>query len=823
MRPFAQRNHDCRCYSATRIASKGIDPLLIFDDAPSQEKWTTAFFESPSRRGTVFFMRSGFLLASFSIVIALVSGCAESGRGSGKCANQSCDMAVVGKLDSGVVDLHVTQDLADPNSGVDFSEPADLRRLFVFGEPCSDQLQCADQICVLAGVSGFCSKQCASKSDCPGGFDCYAVLGGGVDPGLVVNICIPENNLLCTQCADATECSATGNDLCLASITGGKFCARDCTNISCPTNFECQTVSSAGQDWKQCMPKSGSCDCSDDLKDTTVTCDLTTPLGTTCKGTYTCQGTTKGWSTCLPPSMTDTLDDYIDNNCDGVDGLLSDAVFVATTGKNEDLCGLTAAMPCLTISYGQQVALTVNRHNVYVQVGSYGETVKMLGGVNIVGGFGTDWVHKARTVNEVHITGSYYYDSIANRSEYISVFAHEFTTQSTLVDLFVDGPDATSGPAGRSSYAIHLSNGNLKLDKVTVTAGPGATGTSGANGTNAANINVTTAMNGKVGGNAVNLGGCCDDSTRVAGGNGGTNSCDGVDKSGGKGGSGGKTDDGCGCCCFGENATGGDAGANAVSGGFYVSGVAYSYGGSAGSTCGHGWNAYLGYVDNGDGGTGGAKGAVASGYWTAKSGVDGIVGSHGTGGGGGGGGGGCDTDLDDLGAGGGGGGAGGCAAKTSGKQGTGGGGSFGVFAYSTTLDKSTLTLVNCKITRGNGGTGGKGGNGGRGQGGGAGNTGGTNVSGTANVYGGNGNNGGHGGHSGAGGGGAGGASVGVLDFNSNVVGTCTTTGGAKGLGGAGGDTVGIGDNDGNPAGEGGDGSDGASTSVLVCSSTATCG
>ncbi len=744
-------------------------------------------------------MRSGFTLASLGLVasLSLLGACAESGGAGGKCTGSKCVDLGIGGNDASVLDLRPVQDLTDPNAGHDFSEPSDMTRLFVFGEPCSDPLQCADSICVLSGVSGFCSKQCGSKSDCPGGFDCYGVLGGGIDPGLVVNICVPESNLLCTQCADSTECSATGRDLCLTSITGAKFCARDCSTVSCPANYECKTVTSGNKDYKQCLPTSGACDCNDDLKDTTSACTIMTPLNTSCAGAYTCQGTASGWSACQPPSMADTLDDYKDNNCDGVDGILTDAVFVATGGTDQDLCGLTFDMPCKTITYGIQIADTYNRPNVYVQAGYYDETVIMMNGINVIGGFDDTWQRAARTTSghDVHIRGSSYYDSIENTSENISVWAHGLAVETTLQEVVVEG--LTANVPGKSSYAIHVKGSKLTLKNVTVIGGNGKAGTNGTPGTDASST-YTYAMQGKDGANGREEPGCNTD--RQSGGAAGTRTCangDGsyFDASGGAGGQSGTVDTDCSCGTFDQwncdyCSRGGIRGdAAPYNGGSCGTGSASfgCYGAASGSSCydsgtptpsgGGGKN---GTTTNGGGGGGGNLGRISGSYWRPNDGADGKIGSHGSGGGGGGGSGGNDSGSpDDQGASGGGGGAGGCRAPSAGTAGTGGGGSFGVFALS-----STLTLSGCTIQRGIGGAGGTGGDGGTGQPGAPGGPGGIAFSGVGK--GGDGGDGAHGGHSGGGGGGAGGHSIGIFYYGTTLTGTCTATGGAVGAkGGAG--------------------------------------
>lgn len=770
-------------------------------------------------------MRSSSIFTSLALLssLSVLYGCAESGSGAGKCSGSQCDLAVGGGgVDLSANDLKPLQDLTDPNAGGDFSEATDMTRLFVFGEPCSDPLQCADNICVLAGVSGFCSKQCADKTECPSGFDCFAVLGGGIDPGLVINICIPETNLLCTPCEDSTECSATGRDLCLPSVTGDKFCARDCATVSCPSNYDCKTVTVANKEFKQCIPKSGACDCNEDLKDTQFQCDIATPLGTTCKGARTCGGDALGWSMCNPPSMTDTLDDYVDNNCDGVDGVLTDAVFVSANDSiaaDDDGCGLTPAHPCRHITFGMQVAWTYDRKNVYIQGGVYDETVQLISGFNLVGGFDGSWSRAGRTVSghDVHITGTAWYDAIANRTEYVAIVGRDLSTDTGLYDLIIEAPDASNGAPGQSSYGVHLTNSNVKLTHVTIVGNKGANGSSGSDGQQAASLGVTSGMAGGDGGgaNEHNTGLSCsfDEGNRGKRGPAGDNSCDSgggffSSTAGGVGGRGGSGDaNGC-------NAGAGEKGEDGAS----------AFGCPGGPGCGAlplnatcnsstGQVGKDGTTTDGNGGSAIASGFLTAGYWRGKTGGGGFLGSHGGGGGGGSGSGGCDSGIDDWGAGGGGGGAGGCRARAAGTGGTGAGGSFGIVSIG-----STVTVSDCKITRGIGGIGGKGGAGKSGQAGGSPGAGGPEQTSNAGdqAPGGNGGWGARGGHSGPGAGGAGGASYGVLNNNGTLNGSCSVAGGAPGQGGDPGDTV----TGGKTAAKG---STGTSGDVLTCSSSTTCG
>ncbi len=550
-------------------------------------------------------------------------------------------------------------------------------------------------------------------------------------------------------------------------------------------------------------------------------CSITTPFGT-CDGARTCQGAT-GWGSCDPPSSTDVPDaTYTDDNCDGIDGDYDAGIFVSRNqGADSSGCGLVHTDPCATIGQGLIRAITTGRNYVYVQASAtdYGEIVSMVVGKHIYGGYDANWVRGPYTdpAHRVRISGGL--DTATN--QYMTLKAHNLVAPTTVADLYIVGPDASGATAdgARSSYAVHVDGGNLTLERVTVIAGNGASGSGGSTGMPTASAAYSSAMQGKSGGAAAQLASACNTSSAGAGGGRGINSCSaGNAPNGGGGGKGGPIDTSCtaGQCAVAGNcdAQSGDPGSPAD-----LWNGSYGYGGSGGagkSTCGAGNSGGSGYTTNGASGQGGGGGGFLSGsYWYAFSGSGGSTGDNGTGGGGGGGSGGCDVGTDSYGAGGGGGGAGGCRATSGGGGGVGGGGSFGIFAVD-----STVTASSCSIQRGNGGAGGDGGAGGHGQQGGPGGPGG--PAGDDSKKGGDGGHGAHGGHGGGGGGGAGGISAGVCYYNSTVNQSCTITGGAAGTRGTGGisaPNAPLADRDGK---NGGNGTTGSLDSTHVCNNPAGC-
>jgi hypothetical protein len=703
----------------------------------------------------------------------LLGSCASSHRASCDPEKETCDETP----DASVI--------ADASPDTPDGPP-----LHGFGEPCVGNAQCESNMCLVVPTGGVCTATCGT---CPDGWGCFGVIDV-FEPGVVVNVCVPVTSQLCTQCALDSECAQIGMDKCVTEATGRSYCARDCSQVSCPSGYDCADVPIGGTTYHECMPHSGACDCNVATQTgATDACTITTALNTMCAGTSTCAGTA-GWGACQPPSATDDPDaTYTDNNCDGTDGDITKAIFVAGGGTNASTCGLTFSTPCQTISFGVIRAVQAGKQHVFVQAGTYNEVLVLQSGINVWGGFDFNWQRGPYTNAAHRVTIAGKQDTgIGGDGEWLAVRAHDLIVGVTIGDVVIQGPNASgtggaSGRDGMSSYAVHARGADVTLTRVQIVAGSGAPGGTGTGGVDAVTVDAQGFMTGGTGGNGDQFTTVCNSSSRGGGGGAASNSCPASPSSrsmtGGSGGQGGTMDTDCGVFSSNFNARGGDNGTNAlfISGSFGIHGN----GGSGGGSCGPTTNGNPGLTANGGPGGGANGGGYLTGastsYWYAYAGGGGTTGENGTGGGGGGGSGGCDNGTDAYGAGGGGGGAGGCAARGGGTGGGGGGGSFGVFA----VGNSVISLDACELFRGSGGGGGAGGTGGRGQSGGGAGPGGPAHPNSATP--GNGGAGAHGGHGGGGGGGQGGRSIGVLTTPGTTInGSCTTAQGTSGPGGAGG-------------------------------------
>ncbi|MBW2703525.1 MAG: choice-of-anchor D domain-containing protein [Deltaproteobacteria bacterium] len=463
---------------------------------------------------------------------------------------------------------------------------------------------------------------------------------------------------------------------------------------------------------------------------------------------------------CTYLSATDDPDpSYIDANCDGIDGDISAAVFVSTSGN--DLFSGTMSNPVQSLERAYElVAGDANRDYILVSAGTHNRnsTLILADGISIYGGYDPgDWTRDASNATVIQVSAA------------MAMQATNISSATNLSQLDIRGGN---GADEQSSYGLFATaSPALSFDRCRIVAGRGGDGIDG-------NSPAGVAASGG-NGNAGEPG--CEDSSltcsgcgRPDGGLGGTSACG---RTGGRGGNAGHNDS--------------DGSAGAV-------GVGPTSGGSGTPEHQGNWNTPSTYWgrngSNGAFGTDWSQGIEGYGStaYAPSDGVDGGNGSNGNGGGGGGGGGGGDDNCDSFGGGGGGGGAGACAGAGAG-GGTSAGGSFAIYLWN-----SNTSFALCEFVTAGGGTGGLGGTGQPGGSGGEGGWGGDWArTGAGNGYGGgteqdDGSNGGRGGwggdggRGGHGGGGAGGPSIGVLlgGTSSPDLTDPTYTVGAGGTGGA---------------------------------------
>lgn len=428
---------------------------------------------------------------------------------------------------------------------------------------------------------------------------------------------------------------------------------------------------------------------------------------------------------------------FIDVNGDGIDGVLTDAIFVAPPPAGNNMNdGLSTTTPVATITFGISRAVTTARSQVLVQVGTYNESITLVGGVSIYGGYDAAWARVASTATTA---------TVINGTTTTAVFADAITSPTTVSFLTLRPANASS--FGASSYAMRLRNSSGPITLRYNRFEPGI-GFDANDAADAPPRSPVTAPGGTPGQSGLTTNG----GPARSGGIGGSNpTCPSAANIGGAGGSGG-------------------IGSSGTTGGTGMTGSGGANGGNGGASsttlAGDGVNGVNG--DNGAAGAAGAHSPAAVATvgvldsiptYIPPSGTAAVDGTHGSSGAGGGGGGGQDCSVGctaDNGAGGGGGGAGGCGGFAA-SSGSGGGASFGVVVDASSNAQISDNLFKMAMA----GSGGDGGDGGVAQAGGGLGAGGIKVADAGS--GGSGGNGGNGGRGGSGSGGHGGPAVGILD------------------------------------------------------------
>ncbi|MCX7553843.1 hypothetical protein OS175_08130 [Marinicella sp. S1101] len=422
---------------------------------------------------------------------------------------------------------------------------------------------------------------------------------------------------------------------------------------------------------------------------------------------------------------------FIDSNCDGIDGDVTDSVFLAVGGNGS---GLGADDPIGSPDAAFQLALDQNKSWVLMAAGnfSYGDEFNnaLPVGVNLAGSYVNAFQNR---IQAIETTLDVPYQGLQ-----LELSLEPHTYQYLRINSADDAPLLTS------SYALTVRDvDQIRLEKVALNSGNGGNGTRGSNGTNGA-----VGVNGTAGGDGVESDGFgCASGSRPTVGQAGNASCS-IFIGGGTGGLSG----------LGEN--NGFPGGDGLSGG--------GDGGAAGVGNGSQNTRNGRDADGGSPGGPGSNGEPASNAiefvnsnYVITVGETGSNGANGLGGGGGGGGGGGAFACDSYGGAGGGGGSGGCGGSGS-EGGMSGGASIGL-----RLVNSNATVNQSNINNALGGAGGDGGSPGTGGRGGFGRPGGDAEDDSGS--GGDGGDGGRGGDGGTGGGGAGGAAIGIVCLDSSTL------------------------------------------------------
>ncbi|MFL5320978.1 MAG: hypothetical protein ACJ790_15045 [Myxococcaceae bacterium] len=743
---------------------------------------------------------------------------------------------------------------------------------------CQQDSDCAgpgSRCLTLSDGLSYCGRDCSSGSQfgaCPAGYACQS---GQCRPTSGTCTCIAAN-LNATRSCSVSTCS--GFEFCRQQSSGPAWTACDVDTynpeICDGKDNNCNGVVDEGfknpaTGKYESNQSCGFCnnDCtkmfSPTLQHTTGVCNTAPAMPVCTMGaclTENVGGTTFEWvnvnsdpsdgcecrrvngntTVDLPDRLASTSGgaSYVDENCDGVDGVVTDAIFVSQTAQAGGNGSRTA--PYRTIAQGL-AALSGSTTKKYVLVaqGVYRENVQLTDGAQLFGGYSTDFLKRDPLLHTSTIAGQPLSSAIgplaAVSASGLGAGGAE-TVLSGFTVLGVDVSAAADGQNGAASYGVYLKDcgSNVFVTNNEIIGGRGGRGGRGQSGAQGFGRQSTSGvfLNGLSGQNEFRQSGACAGITNLGGTRGANSQCP-----------------------IGNGFTGGNAVCPVFSLTPPVQGQEQAYaqptsngngrGGwdwgfdavFTGQPCGHvtesGYPSAIQSHDgrNGEAGADGASGtsgtgatstarhgSVSGGVWTASpfNAKAGGAGGTALGGGGGGAGGGTargpNCQSFEIGATGGGGGAGGCGGVGGGAGGA-GGASIALFLTYTTSASAMPTISQNRIQRGLGGDGGNGGFGGAGGQGGTGGFGGTHFDWSGST-GGKGGEGGNGGPGGGGGGGAGGPSFSIFAFNAQagsysanntfVTPASQATGG---VGGAGGSTPGS-------TGTGTAGTNGASADVI---------
>ncbi|MBM4388273.1 MAG: hypothetical protein FJ088_11075, partial [Deltaproteobacteria bacterium] len=543
-----------------------------------------------------------------------------------------------------------------------------------FGCECNFNTDCFSGWCVIVDDDTnkrLCTEVCIETCPLPD-WGCQQVGFIGTDP---LFLCVPYIDPLCKKkCLNDTDCGI-GN-MCL-DIGGRKFCSQDCSeNKGCPEKYNCTPIFSEEMVklGEQCLPKTGSCICDETVDYMTdinncgkceKKCEYANGIPECVNGECKMIGCEEGWINldekdengceyeCTyqgPDDKPDPL--FIDFNCDGIDGKISEAVFVAKDATDEDNNIGNMNFPFKTIGKGIEFASKSDpKKSVYVSNGVYNEQVNVIDGVSVYGGYNRELKWKRDTEKYESIIKWGGTEGLAIRA----VVVKEITNPTVVGGFVIESLNAYT-PSG-NSYAVYIfhTTDAFTLSNNVISAGNGANGLDGTGGSSGQHG--PDGSKGDNGGESM----CNDQGKTMYGGKGGKNNCAKSNASGGDGGNAGWGSGSCGLAYFTCLAWGGCGDPyNGKSGTVAPGGASGGQGGGEEDDGSPGQNGKAG--SDGLNGIGGQSGGYVDilGLFNTYNGQDGTDGTDGTGGGGGGGGGGSDNGAfssASFGGGGGGGGA----------------------------------------------------------------------------------------------------------------------------------------------------------------------
>ena len=401
-------------------------------------------------------------------------------------------------------------------------------------EPCATDENCVGEgaKCIDLNDGKRCAIACDHPDDCPEAFDC-------LDPGVGQPQCVPKTG--------SCDCDGTNLDLqmgCKVEYTaegggptqlcyGTNFCTEAgwsgctlptelCNNLDDNCDGEADEIFKNGAGQYATPEHCGKCNrncASFSFTNGVGVCNLqlTVPdCEMAClDGFYDVNANPGDGCECEYVSATDHPDGT-DHNCDGIDGELDNAIFVAKNG-HDDNPG-TLDLPKLTVQAGVIAAKADGKRDVYVSTSVYSENVTLAAGVSVYGGYSADFLQRDILLYETAIIGA---EPSGTEVGAINAVGINGGGQSTTFDGFtVFGYDEQT-PA-QSSYAVYVRNcdARLRIRNNRILAGSGGSGSPGLPGEDGDDGDP-----GGGGGNAKDVGTCTGGAKLANGGTAGERVC----------------------------------------------------------------------------------------------------------------------------------------------------------------------------------------------------------------------------------------------------------------------------------------------------------